>query len=245
MKARTRLVAIGLVTFVVGLLLLFPARIAYHWFGGNAVTLAGIDGTIWSGSASQADVEGFYLHSLRWRIRPLSLFSGHLAYTIEASPVSGFLEGRIAIGLSGKVAAYDVKASLPLQAVQQLAAMPGLNGKLNAQLDRIEIEGDLPVAIDGKVEVAGLLVPIIDPSPIGGYRVEFYTQESGVMGTVEDTDGVVDVAGTIQIHPDRTYQFRALVAPKPNTPAHLQQQMKFLGTANERGQYEMRLDGVL
>ena len=245
MQSRTRLVAIGLVTFVAGLIAMFPARVAYHWFGGQGVILEGIAGTVWSGSASQGDVDGFYLRALHWRFHPLSLFTGKLAYSIEASPASGFLEGRIAVGITGKVVAHGIRASLPLQAVRQLAAMPGLGGKLNAQLDRIEIEGDLPVAIDGKVEVAGLLVPMIDPSPIGGYRVEFYTQESGVMGTVEDTDGVVDVAGTVQIRPDRTYEFRALVAPKPNTPARLSQQMKFLGTANQRGQYEMRLDGQL
>ena len=245
MQTRTRLIAIGAVTFVAGLVVLFPARVAYHWFSEEGVALEDIDGTIWSGTASRMDIEGFYVKSVRWQIQPLSLFAGKLAYSVEASPASGFLEGRVAVAVSGKLTARDVRASLPLQAVQQLAAMPGLAGKLSAQLDRIEVEGDLPVAIDGKVEVAGLLVPIIYPSPIGGYRVEFYTQESGVMGTVEDTDGVVDVAGTIQIRPDRTYQFRALVAPKANTPARLSQQMKFLGTPNERGQYEMRLDGRL
>lgn len=245
MRARTKLVTVAVVTFIAGLLILFPARVAYHLFSQSGVTLAGIDGTIWSGSASQVDVDGFYLHSLHWRIRPLSLLGGKLAYSIGASPASGFLDGRVAAGITGNITASDIKAALALQAVENLATMPGLRGKLNAQFDRVELEDGMPVAVDGKIELAGLLVPIIDPSPIGGYRVEFFTQESGVMGTVEDTDGVVDVAGTIQIHRDGTYQFRALVAPKPNTPDRLRQQMKFLGTANERGQYEMRLDGKL
>ena len=245
MRARPKLVAAGLLIFIVGLVALFPARVAYRWFLPEGITFAGINGTVWSGNVSQADIEGLYLQSLRWRIRPLSLFTGKLAYTIDASPASGFFEGRVAAGITGDVVANGIKAALPLQSLQKLAGMPGLSGKLNAQFDRVEIEDAMPVAADGKIEVAGLLVPIIDPAPIGGYRVEFYTQDSGIMGTVEDTDGVVDVAGTIQLQRDGTYQFRALVAPKPNTPERLRQQMKFLGTANDRGQYEMRLDGKL
>ena len=116
MQSRTRLVAIGLVTFVAGLIAMFPARVAYHWFGGRGVSLEGIAGTVWSGSASQVDVGGFYLRALHWQIHPLALFTGKLAYSIEASPASGFLEGRIAVGITGKVVAHDVRASLPLQA---------------------------------------------------------------------------------------------------------------------------------
>ena len=65
------------------------------------------------------------------------------------------------------------------------------------------------------------------------------------MASVEDTDAVVDLAGTLEIRPDRNYQFIGLIAPKATTPARLRQQMQFLGTANERGQYELRLEGAL
>ena len=65
------------------------------------------------------------------------------------------------------------------------------------------------------------------------------------MASIEDTDAVIDLAGSVSLSPDRTYQFLAQVAPKPNTPADLREQMRFLGTANDRGQYELRLEGQL
>jgi hypothetical protein len=35
------------------------------------------------------------------------------------------------------------------------------------------------------------------------------------------------------------------LAPKNNTPANVRQQLQLLGSANERGQYELRLEGEL
>ncbi|MDH3433631.1 MAG: type II secretion system protein N, partial [Gammaproteobacteria bacterium] len=138
-----------------------------------------------------------------------------------------------------------VKASLTLQSLQTIVRMPGLRGNVNAQFDRLIIDSGLPVAADGVVEVADLVAPAVNQASIGGYRAEFFTQESGVMASVEDTDGVIDLAGSLQISSDRSYQFIAQLAPKDNTPASVRQQMQFLGSANERGQHQMRLEGQL
>ena len=60
-----------------------------------------------------------------------------------------------------------------------------------------------------------------------------------------DTDGIIDLAGSLQISPDRSYQFIAQLAAKADTPASVKQQMQFLGSPNERGQHELRLEGQL
>lgn len=65
------------------------------------------------------------------------------------------------------------------------------------------------------------------------------------MASVEDTDAIVDLAGSLSVSADRTYRFLAQVAPKSTTPEDLREQMRFLGTPNERGQYELRLEGQL
>jgi hypothetical protein len=37
----------------------------------------------------------------------------------------------------------------------------------------------------------------------------------------------------------------AQLAAKNNTPANIKQQLQYLGSANERGQHELRLEGKL
>ena len=243
MKSQSRLLTIGLVTLVIGLVVFFPARIAYRWFLPDTISFAGISGSVWGGSAREASASGIYVKDLRWRMQPLALFTGDIEYSIKASLSSGFVDANIALGFGGDVTITELTSSLPLQLLEPSVAMPGLRGTVNAQFDRLVVEDGLPVMADGVIEVADLVVPMIYRASIGGYRAEFFTQDTGVMASVEDTDGVVDIAGSLQLSADRSYEFIAQIAPKSNTPASVREQMQYLGSANERGQHEMRLEG--
>jgi len=245
MQTRTRLIAAGLVTLVAGLVIFFPARVAYQWFAPPTVVLSGVSGSIWSGKAAQAQASGVYLRELSWRFKPLPIFKGQVAYVVEAIPMTGFVDANLAFDFSGVVNLSDLRGSLPLQALEQAANMPGLRGTMNVQFERLTFVDGLPVAADGELTIAALVAPIVHRGSIGGYRAEFFTQNTGVMASVEDTDGVVNLAGSLEIKQDRTYQFVAMVAPRATTPPKLRQQMQFLGSANARGQYQMRLEGTL
>lgn len=245
MAARSPYVIIGLVTFIVGLLAMFPARVAYHWFVPPGVAMSGIEGSIWRGAVREGNIRGVYVRNVELDMQPLALFTGKLGYAIEADAASGFVDGSVAIGPGGFAEWTDLTASFSLQALQDSVAMPGLSGTVNLTFEKLVFENDIPVSAVGNVEVANLRAPLIHRAAIGGFRADFFTQESGVMASVEDTDAVVDLAGSLSLAPDRTYQFLAQVGPKANTPADLKEQMRFLGTANERGQYELRLEGQL
>jgi len=65
------------------------------------------------------------------------------------------------------------------------------------------------------------------------------------MASVEGNEAVVDLAGKLQILADGSFSFQGLLSAKPETPAALRQQMQFLGSANERGQHELRWEGQL
>jgi hypothetical protein len=52
----------------------------------------------------------------------------------------------------------------------------------------------------------------------------------------------VDIAGSLQLNPDKTYAFLGQVVTKPNTPESLSNQLRYL-PENERGQRELRLEG--
>ncbi len=245
MKSRSRLLTIGLVTLFMGLLIFFPARVAYRWFLPETISFAGISGSIWSGNAQEAYASGIYVRDLQWRMRPFALFTGAIEFVVEARPDSGFVDTNIEIGLSGEITIAELTASLPLRLLEPTIGLPGLRGTVNAQLTRLVLADGLPVMADGVVEVADLVMPMLYRASIGGYRAEFFTQDTGVMASVEDTDGLVDVAGSLRLSADRNYEFIAQIAPKDTTPASVRQQMQFLGSANERGQHEMRLEGRL
>lgn len=244
MKLRTRgLVLIGLVTLLIGLLTMFPARVAYQWAANPLISMSGIDGTVWHGSASQFSTNGVYLSNLRWKIRPLQLFTGKASYAVSGTPVTGSLDAEISIGFGGKIAVQNLAAFVPLQMIEPAANVPGLRGSASLQFERLELVAGRPAALDGTVDVANLVVPMLSRASLGGYRAEFFTQNNGIIASVEDTDGVVDLAGRLEIGLDGSYAFLGKVKAKPNTPDALVTQMKYLPPADADGQHELRLEG--
>ena len=243
--SKRGLLLVAVLTFIVAVAVMFPARIAYRWTAPPDLAVSGITGTVWHGAATAVSARGVYLHDVRWRIKPLRFFTAKAAYYVTATPMSGFVEGVVALGFGGTVTVSDLVASVSLATLADALKIRGLDGDASVQFERIRLQDGLPTAADGNVQVNNLVAPLLSRESIGGYRAEFSTIEGGISASVEDVDGVVDLAGSFQLSGDRSYEFLGQVVAKPETPATLERQMQYLGPANERGQRELRLEGSL
>ena len=244
MNLRARgLLVVALLTVIIALLATFPARVAYSWASPPFVKISGIKGTIWSGEAREFSTNGVYLTDLSWRMRPLRLLTGKALYEVSGSPVAGFFESEVAVSFGGNVTLRDLRASVTLQMFEAAANVAGLRGSASLQFERLELVAGRPAAIDGTLEVADLVVPMVAGTSLGGYRAEFFTQNNGIVASVEDTDGVIDLAGSLQLRSDKSYAFLGQVMAKSNTPEQLRRQLRFLPPGNNSGQHELRLEG--
>ena len=244
-RSTRGLVTTGAITLVLGLIVMFPARVAIGWFIPADVAIAGIQGSIWRGSATEAAVISVYLRDIEWRLNIPRLFTGQLSYSIEATPVSGFLESDVSIGYSGALTVSELTAALPLELLADAVNVPGLQGNVSLTFERIEIVDNLVTAADGTAQFADLMIPVFGRDSLGGYKAEFFTQNNGITASIEDTDGVLDMAGSLQISTDRSFEFIALVIAKPEAPQGIRQLLQTLPAANNRGQRELRYEGIL
>jgi general secretion pathway protein N len=244
-ETKRGLLLVAALTVTLALIVMFPARVVYHWVAPAGIAVSGIHGTAWRGRADSVSIGDIYLADVSWRIQPLYLFTAKARYHVKGSPVSGFVKGDIGIGIGGSLSVSNLSAALPLQLFAESLNISGLAGDASVRFDRIQIRDGLPVAANGTIQVNNLVAPRLSRESIGGYQAEFFTQNNGVTATVEDTDGVVDLAGSLQIKDDRSYQFLGKVVAKPQAPASLLQQLKYLGSADDRGQREVRLEGTL
>jgi general secretion pathway protein N len=244
-RSKRGLITVGVLALVLGLIIMLPARLAVHWFVPSEVTISGIQGSAWSGSANEASVAGIYLRDVRWKFAPLRLFTGALSYRVSATPVSGFVETDISVGFGGTVSLTGLSASLPLELFADVIGIRGLQGSGSFKFERVQIVDGLAVVADGTMQIADLVVPIVGRDSLGAYKAEFFTQNNGISASVEDTDGVIDLAGSLQIKTDRSYEFVAQIIAKPETPEGVRRQLRFLPPANKRGQQELRLEGIL
>ena len=240
---RRGLVIIGVATALIALIVLFPARVAYRCASPSLVEMSGISGTLWNGQAREFATNGVYLRDLKWRLRPLRLFTGKFAYDIAGSPMSGFLESEVAVGFGGSVTLSGLTASVPLQMLERAVAIPGLRGMASLQFERLRLVDGRAVALDGMIDVADLVVPMVSRSPLGGYRADFFTQQDEIVASIEDTDAVVDLAGSLRISEDKSYEFFGNVVPRNNTPRDIAERVRFLPRGDRDGQHVLQFGG--
>ncbi|MDH5500680.1 MAG: type II secretion system protein N, partial [Gammaproteobacteria bacterium] len=230
-------------TFVVGIAATFPARIAYDWFAPGTLRLSGIAGTVWSGQAAQGSAGTFYLHDIRWSFLPLSVFKGQLAYAISSNTASGSVRTDIGANALGTIILNNVDCRFSLQEFRDLFQLQGFEGALRVQLETLVMRDGFPEHAIGNVRLSNLLAPNISPLVIGDYEAQFSRHENGIIGVVEELSGVLDVAGTITIGNDRSYSFTGKVAALPEAPPGLSNQLRYLGSADERGHRDFRIEG--
>lgn len=242
-RKRGLLVA-GVLTALIALVALFPARVAYKLASPPHVKISGLSGTVWSGMAQEFATNGVYLRNLEWRMRPLSLFTGKASFVVSGEPSSGFFDSEVAVSLGGEtVTLKNLSASLPLGMFERAAGVQGLRGSASLQIANLRLVGGRPAALDGSIDVANLVVPLLARASLGGFRIDFFTQGDHVVASVEDTDGVVDLAGSLQVNRDKSYSFRGVVIAKSNTPDGLRQRIQYLPQTDQPGQHELALDG--
>ena len=240
-----RWIVIGVATLLLGLVVLFPARIAYHWLAPAELRLSGIDGTIWRGIAFEGQAAGLYIRNLHWDLKPLWLFTGKLAFAARLDPAGGFLSTDVFAGMDGTVLFRNLDGALPMGAMQTLIQAPGLDGRIRFQFLELEISDGLPLKAEGTVEITNLFVRGLATTTIGDFQATFATSDDGIVASVEDTGGMFNLAGTLRISPDRFYSLTGLIAPTPTTPPSVIEQLRFLGSPNEQGQREFRFEGQL
>lgn len=245
MKNRKRLILAGIATLIIGLIITFPARVAYQWFAPGELKLSGINGSIWRGNAAQGTAGGVYLADINWSFRPLGLLSGKLEYASTSKLASGFFDANIAIGIGGSLTLSDVAGALALDTLAGVLPLTGIEGDISVQFEELIVENGLPVEATGTLNIANLVSRYLSPIRLGDYKAVFHTQEDGILGSVESIRGVLELAGTIKLSRDRTYKFTGKVAATSAAPSNIAQQLQLLGSPDAQGMRDFRIEGQL
>ena len=228
MPSRFSWIALGLGAYLAFAISMFPAAIAYRWFAPDSVRLAGIDGTVWSGSAAIGSAGNIGFHDLEWRLQPWRLLLAKAGGQIQARFADGFLTTNVDAGLSD-VALSELQVSASLASLQDLLPLGGIEGLMSANFSSLRIENEWPVEANGEVRVGELAVPpLMAPGSalieLGNFRIRFSASEPpDLLGTFEDQGGPLEVTGSVRVSPDRSYVIEGAVRSRPEAPRELQQ----------------------
>jgi general secretion pathway protein N len=245
--------AVGLGAYVAFTLATFPAGTALRWFAPPGFTAAGVTGTLWSGSAASCSVDGFTLESLRWRVRPTSLFLGRVAAEVGARIPGGFVEGVVTTSPSGAVRVDGLRGATSLPALANVLPLNGIRGQVNVALEELVLENGWPSAIVGELRLAGLeTVPLIPDGSgsllaLGDYTITFLSAPPGALAArFVDNGGPLEVSGSLDLDDTHNYILDALVEPRAGAPESLVEGLKIMtAEPDAEGRRRLNLTGSL
>jgi len=244
--SRRLLIAAAAAAFFLGLIVLFPARLAVAWFAPATFSAAGVQGTVWSGRAARATAAGIYLAPLSWEFRPAALLGGALGYHVDAQLPGGSVRGDLAVTVTGALRVADLQASVPLESVSRLMPVAQAEGRLRASIEHGRFSGGWPTDLVGTVSVEELVYRPAGSNSIGNYRVEFLpTEDDGLRGVLADGGGPLEVTGELTLTGERDYVLQGVVKARPGAPTALANSLRFLGSADAGGRREFSLAGRL
>ena len=204
---------------------------------------AGIEGSLWSGACEGLVLQRMPLGDLTWELAPLRLLLGRLAAHVTLNREAARASADVEVGLSGRLTVRGLLADLPLDPKILPALPPQMHGDVHADLALLELKGPLITQLQGTLEARNLEDRSGHVTPLGSYLVTFPGGTGEPIGQVRDTGGPLSVSGTLRLTPAGGFDVQALVAPRPDAPPELVNNLRFLGSADASGRREFSMSG--
>jgi general secretion pathway protein N len=252
MKKRTLLMA-GIASFLLASLSQLPARLLIDRLPtGLPVSIAGVGGTVWQGSASSVDWQQVQLRNVQWDLQLLSLFKGQLAAHVQAqSATGGNVQGICGVTFSGKRQCHDVKvADLPATALTpylQRLMVPPLRGQFQADIATLVWDPAAFPQLNGRIEWQGAGIELA-PQAFGNYTATLDAGNDGVQhaNLQSAPDAAFSLDGQASVQADGTYQLAANLKPGAGVDANTKQFLSMkLGAPQTDGGYRLAQQGKL
>lgn len=248
MKIRW-LVLLGVVAFLLFALITLPASLLLHFTKDSGITAAGLEGTVWKGRAQVVQVEGVNLGALEWDLHALALLAARLQADVRLARTDGFAQTQIALRSSRSVAFSDLTASLPLSALAGFAPS-GWSGTVNLKFTHLVLVEGWPSQAEGTAEILNVS-SASGRSPLSGsYKITFPAPDTAgkqdvLVGALSDLGGPLQIAGTLELRPERGYLLQGLVAPRPDAPKDIVNQLQILGAPDAQGRRPFSVEGAM
>lgn len=241
----------GLGIYLLFIIVRFPAANAYGWVKSVApevpVILKGVQGSIWSGSASEAFIAGQNLSSLQWELKPAWLLLGRVQLHLGLRQGESYFYGDVGRTLGNDFHFDNIDANLLLEDIQPLAkAVPlQLAGTLSLNLQQLDFEDHVVTAAEGVIAWQNAGMRTLQAMTFGNLRLEMQNSADGVTGKLSDSGDALLADGTLELAATGSYQFAGVFMARDRNQRALSQSLNFLGRPGPDGKINVSRSGNL
>lgn len=244
------LLVFGLLVYLAALVINFPAERAYlHWkASGNTlpqVALSGFSGSVWSGKADVAVIQGQRLQAVEWSLRPWALLWGQVGLGWRFQLEDGYGQGETALGLDGSVAFSKLEARLPAKLIASIAKAGVLrpSGSVSLNLEDVLWDGQSLLSANGRIAWFDAGISLFKPIKLGDLSLSLETSDDKVKGVIADNGGPLSIDGLLSLTADGSYQFSGSLAARNNKD--LQRALRSMGRPGAGGKIQVSQSGNL
>ena len=247
----SRLVIVGVVTFVIGLVAFLPARVAAGWIPmGSEVKLGGVTGTLFHGTAGYASLPDGGIENLRWTLHPAALLLGRASAHISFdSDLDGFSADISRSLLTGNTDVSDAHGNATAGWLARLGGYTFLpvSGSVQLNLNEASFNDALKVsALDGQVTLSKARWELLNPPiELGSVQTALDHTDAGIRARIVDSQGPLAAKGNATLSDARAYALDLQVRARAGADDRLKKMLMQLGKADSEGWHQIMQRGRL
>lgn len=245
MLSRIGIGAILIVVLAAALLSAAPARLLALVLPADQVSLQGLDGTVWQGSASRCVLQlpqgNLHLGAIRWSLSPLSLLRLAPQVTLNSQWGAQRINGELVLRGARDVDVRQLEMEVAAQLVQRFAPL-AIDGNVSLQVQQLSVRDGLPASANGRMvwQDGGFRSPR-GRVPLGTYALQFEQPPGEALrGQVITLAGDLQAEGEVALS-GRQYRIDVLVSSAGEFDPQLKQALSLMATP-EGPNYRLRLE---
>jgi general secretion pathway protein N len=252
-KHWKRLLVVGLIFYFVFLLFKLPAGVTVWAFESfvpqeqKQWQLYGVSGTAWSGKIAQVNVSGQTFRDVTWQLHPLSLLIGRASMTLDLRNKDMHAHAVVRKSVFGGLSLSDVRAGAGAQTLMQTFRIPALklNGDFSLNMESLELDDGTVTDAQGRVVWSGAQTLFPQNLQLGDLAADLTTTEEGVVATLSDGGGPLEISGKAVLDNEGNYKFNGAFSSREGRNSQLGRALSMMGRPNAQGKVEVNVSGKL
>lgn len=249
-KWQIAVLAVGV--YLVFLIATIPAPLAYGVLKKKLapetqLLLGNVSGTLWSGRAAPALIDGQHVDWLTWTVQPFALLIGRIQARVEFRYGGSYGKAVVARGFTGKIYAKDIEARIDLQRMRLLSKLLplGMEGSLLVNMKEFAVDRRSVMSAEGALAWDGAVITVPSRTEFGNLRVTITTDDEGVKAALADGGGPLQAEGLFNVTREGNYKFTGAFAARDPNQRMLVQGLQMLGRQGADGKVSIAANGAL
>jgi len=240
-----------LIAFAATVVWKFPAAGVLPHVNTHPIRIAGVNGSVWSGSAAEvlAPAPAVPVNNLQWRFKPERLLSGNAAARLNFEVLGGEGSADVFRNIAGDMSVQDGTLNVPAKSLEQFLPLPvaEFGGNVLADIVKVDIENNLLKSTRGSVVWRQASLAGTVNAQLGQVVLDVVPESQGDQllhrGKLTNKDGQLDINGDFQLDQIGNYQADLRLKPNNTTPPELNGMLGMIGKRASDGSYRLRNNG--